>query len=541
MKFLANKGYRIILLFIGLTSLACSSIWAVDFYVNQDGTPHLYNAYLILEILKGNDSIQQFASLNPNMIPNLTGHWLIVFFLVFFAPATTTKIMVTLTFGAFVASLGWLRFQVAGREGLGTALLLGTVLAFNWLWFLGFYNHILAAASFSFSLGLWWRWREGMNLRRALILFLLLSFTFLSHLVSFGLLIAGILVLLLINIRTISRKSTLWTLGALAATVPLVINYFLVSQAEGGIDPQWHYLKNPLSISDWLFHLVTADPFLLISRKAAPFIASTTPAFAAFSSSLWLVIALLLLTWGTCYCKAKSVNRRKGMNGWVILAIILISVWAAGPDDFGKAHGGFLRERTLVLGLVCLVPFFQIGRNRFITSGTQFCLILVILFQTLVLWEYAGQSDRIGKQFLAAKDHIGKNESLGSIVFIGDSGRFRPLPLTNLTSYIGIGKEGPVWDNYEFGYYLFPVVAKTPEERKFVFDFREANTFDLNNPNENIAEKRAKLEIVLALNHDRIAILLVWNEQPDFVRLRENWFEKEAYFESGDLKLFRHR
>ena len=541
MTFLANKNVRIVLLFIGLVSFACSSIWAVEIYVNQDGTPHLYNAYLILEILKGNASIQQFASLNPHMIPNLTGHWILAFFLIFFAPATTTKIMVTLTFGAFVASVGWLRFQVAGREGLGTALLFGTVLAFNWLWFLGFYNYIMAASSFSFSLGLWWRWRDGMNWRRALILFLFLSFTFLSHLISFGLLIAGILVLLLINIRTISRKSALWTFAVLAATLPLVINYFLVSQAEGGIDPQWHYLKNPLSISDWLFHLVAADPFLLISRKAAPFIALTTPAFAVFSSSLWLVIALLLLILGTCHWRAKGVTLRAGMKGWVILGIIMISVWVGGPDDFGKTHGGFLRERTLILGLVCLVPFFQVGRNRFIVFGTHFCLILVILFQTLVLWDYAGQSDRIGKQFLAAKDHIGKKESLGSIIFIGDSGRFRPLPLSNITPLVGIGKDGPVWDNYEFGYYLFPVVTKTPEERKFVFDFRESNTFDLNNPNENIAEKRAKLESVLALNHDGIAILLVWNEQPDFVRLRENWFENEAYFESGDLKLFRHR
>ncbi len=538
----ANKDFRILILFIGLVGVSCSSIWAVTYYINQDGTPHLYNAYLILEILKENDSIRQFASLNPNLVPNLTGHWILAFFLLFFNPATATKIMATLTFGTFVASVGWLRFQVAGREGLGTSLLFGTALAFNWLWFLGFYNFVLAASSFAFSLGLWWRWRQKMDLRRASLLYGLLLFTFLSHLVSFCILIAGVLLLLLANFKTISRRSALWTFAALAATLPMVLYFLYVSRIGGGISPQWRYLRNAFSISDWFTRLSAADPFVLISRRAVPFVVSTTPAFAVFSPTLWLTAALLLLLFAMYRWRATPQDKaRKERDNWGILSLMLAVVWAFGPDDFGLAHGGILRERVLILGLVCIVPFINHAGKKYINLAAHVCLIFVILYQTFVLWEYSLQNDTIAKQFFVAKDQIGHNESLGSIVFIGDTRRFKPIPLSNLTPYLGIGKNAPVWDNYEFGFYLFPVVTKTPEQRTFVFAFRESNTYDLSDRNVNVAEKRAKLELVLAENHDRIDILLVWNGQSDFVGLQQKWFEREPYFESGELKLFRHR
>ena len=537
-----NAIIKILILFIGLICLSISSIWAVTYYINQDGTPHLYNAYLILEILKGNDSIRQFASLNPHLVPNLTGHLILAFLLLFFEPATTTKIMVTLTFAAFVASVGWLRFQVAGMKGLGTSLLFGAVIAFNWLWFLGFYNFALSASAFSFSLGLWWRWREIMDLKRAFCLYLLLMLTFLSHLVSFGLLIGGIFFLLMAHIKTVSRKSALWTIGMLAATIPWIINYLWVSQSGGGIDPQWRYLQNPFSISNWVIRLNEADPFVLISRKAVPFVVSTTPAFAIFSSILWMMVALLLLGFAMYrWRRAPAENALAYTKSWAFLSIILVAIWAFGPDDFGTAHGGGLRQRALILGFVCIVPFFKLSPKRYINITAQACLIFVILFQTLVLWDYSLRNNSVAKQFYVAKDQIGQNESIGSIVFIADTRRFRPIPLSNLTPYLGIGKNAPVWDNFEFGFYYFPVVTNTPEERSFVFNFRESNTYDLNDPNENVAEKRNKLESVLAANHNRIDVLLVWNEQADFVSLRQRWFENEPYFESGELKLFRHR
>ncbi len=517
-----------------LVAASCSAVWSVDHYLNQDGTPHLYNAYLIVELVKGNSAVDQFASLN--IAPNLTGHWLLAGLLLFFAPALTTKIFVTFTFAAIVASVGWLRSQVSDGSGVCLSMLFGTLLAFNWMWFLGFYNFSLSVAAFAFTLGLWWRWREQMGPTRACILLSLFLFTFFSHLISFGLLLGSIMFLLVVDWKTVPQKSTLWTVFAVVSAVSLPVIFMTGTMETGPLDPNWTYLQNPFSISDWGTHLIAADPFLLISRTAMPFIADTSPMFAVFSAMLWgSVFAFLLII----VVRSQSVGRWR--TGWAILSILLVTVWLFGPDDFGRTHGSFLRERTLVIAGICAIPLVNPPRKAWLDIAIRAGLILIIAFQTLVLWEYAHRNSALAPDLLAAKENFSPDASLASIVFLDDTRRFRAIPMASSTTYLGIGNDGPIWDNYEFGYDLFPVVAKTPELRRFVFDLRDCNTYDLGDPNEDIEGKKKKLEAVLAANHDFINVLLVWNEQDGFAEMRQKWFESEPYYASGKLQLFHHR
>lgn len=529
---------KVIVSFILLVAVSCGGVWVVEVYINQDGTPHLYNAYLILEILKGNDPVSQFAAINPQAIPNLTGHWLLAGLLLIFHPITTTKIMVTLTFAAFVASFGWLRFQVAGRDGLGTSLLIAGCIAFNWMWFLGFYNFILALSLFSFSAGLWWKWRDRMNSVRALCLFILLVLTFFSHLISFGILIAAILFLCATQFKTIPRKSLVWTIATIAATIPLAINFLTISKTGGSLFPQWRYLADPFSISEWLTRFSAGDPFVLISRKALPFIECTSVGFAVFSPALWMAVAFLIFAFSTFRNKHAVFEGKR--FAWAIISLGLFLVWAVGPDDFGSSHGGFLRERALILSLVCLIPILHISKRTYTTTIASACLVFVILFQALVLWEYSIKTNAIANRFLAASVNIADKDSLASVVFIEETVRFRPIPLSNLTAFLGLGKSAPVWDNYELGYYLFPVTAKTKEVQKFVFAYRESSIYELDRSDKDITEKLRELETVLAENHHLIDILLVWNEQAGFAKVREKWFEPKPYFESNEVRLYRH-
>ncbi len=170
MRFFSAANSRPLGIYLLIIVFACLPIWAVDNFINQDGSPHLYNAYLIVELLCGSPAFTEIYALNSAPIPNLTGHYLLAFFLLIFTPPVVTKIMVTLTFAGLAAAVGWLRFQTVGREGLTTAFLVGAVLAFNWMWFLGFYNFIIGVIGFAFTLGLYWRWRETLDLRRSLIL-----------------------------------------------------------------------------------------------------------------------------------------------------------------------------------------------------------------------------------------------------------------------------------------------------------------------------------------------------------------------------------
>ncbi len=125
MSFFTPLKIRLFGFYLFLIIFACLPIWSFEFYINQDGSPHLYNAYIILQLLQDNASFSQIYSLNQVPIPNLSGHWLLMFLLTVFSPFIVTKIFVTFCFAAFVSAIGWLRWQTVGREGMMTAFLLG--------------------------------------------------------------------------------------------------------------------------------------------------------------------------------------------------------------------------------------------------------------------------------------------------------------------------------------------------------------------------------------------------------------------------------
>ncbi len=543
MRQFSESNLRITALFCGLAILTCSGIWSVGLYVNQDGMPHLYNAFLIREIVSGNEAISQFVSLNPALIPNLTGHWILAGLLTLFSPAISTKIFVSMLFVGLAFSAFWLRLQVVGRENYVTALLLSFVLAFNWMWFLGFYNFILGAIGFGFTLGLWWRWRENLNLWRSFVLFLLLLFVFFSHLICFAILAGTLFLLCLTNWRAdYFKKTAIWTFAAILLVLPFFFNYLILSKSNASLAPSWGFLENSFSVSNWILHLRSADPFQLISRKAIPFFETASPLFALFSSSLWLVIALFCLTAGSFIYFRKENSPEKIISFiWFAVSISLGFLWIVAPNDFGKSHGGFLRERVLLLALICFLPVFRLANRRKLEITAQVCLGFVIIFQTLVVWSYAQEANRTANEILEAKQYIADNESFGSIIVNRTGCKFKPVPRSNLTPFIAMDKNTKVLDNYELGYYLFPVIARRTEDRQFIYDFRESNTYDFCDPQEQFEAKFDRLSNVLENNHAKIDVLLVWGKDEKIENLINRWFESEPYFNNGSMRLFRLR
>ncbi|MEO6588041.1 MAG: hypothetical protein ABIP06_01825, partial [Pyrinomonadaceae bacterium] len=510
MAFSLKSNIRVILFYLLLVSFACLPILSVENFVNQDGSPHLYNSYIILEILRGNPSFTQIYALNPAPLPNLTGHWLIAFFLLFLSPLLITKLTMILTFAGFVAAVGWLRWQIAGKDGLLTALLFGTVLAFNWMWLLGFYNFIIGVIGFIFTLGLYWRWREILNLPRSIILSILIILIFFSHLISF-LVLAGSLFVLSAFVSKAGRKQAIgWTTLMMLPVLPFIVGYKLLTADAGGATfPVWRYLSDPFSMSSWIMQLQTADPFQILSRKVFPFISANSGFFALFTPTLWISAAVMLLLIAAWFgVSRKEIFSRQSLP-FMLLGFSSLLFWIFAPDDFGKSHGSFLRERILLCGLIFFVPLFKTENSKILRHSAHFLLAFVIIFQTAVLWEYSLNADRLAKEYLSGKDRIADTDLLGTIDLIENGCRYKLNPLSNMAALYGVGKNTRIWDNYEIGYYQFPVIAKSPSDRQFVFDFRQASTFELCDVNENTAEKIAALNSLLDLHHDKISVMLV--------------------------------
>lgn len=542
MKFTVSSDYKFYLLFCLLLLLfTCLPIWSVKYFINQDGSAHLYNAFLMLEILRGNPLVSDFYALNSISVPNSTGHWLMVLLLNIFSPFTITKIMQTVTFAGVVAAVGWLRHQTEGRIGLTTSFLLGAVFAFNWLWFMGFYNFMIGVIGFIFTLGLYYRWRENMNLFRSIILAVLILIVYLSHLISFGMLAASLILLALFAPKSRLKQTWLWTFLAFLPVVPLMIIYKLLSESGGGVYPQWRYLSDPFSISSWISQLRGVDPFVIISRKRFPFSSESSSLFAIFTPIIWLFFAffLLFVPFLKTALKNKAVPKEK--LPFLILFITFLFIALFSPDDFGYSHGSILRERIFICSLVFFVPLFEVNKNLILKRLAQFCLLLVICFQTAALWDYSLGTNREAEEFLSVREQISETDSLASVIIMPDVMHFHSSPMLNLNLLVGINKNVIVWDNYELGYYIFPIVAKTESDRQFIRRLTESNGFGLNNPVENFAEKLGKLDSALEANHDKIETMLVWGNEPRVQAVLNKWFESEPFFENRRVRLFRHK
>jgi hypothetical protein len=521
--------------------LPLGAIWSVPYYVNQDGSQHLYNAYLILELLKGNPTISAFVMLNPVLVPNLTGHWILAGMLSVLSAALATKLMVSALFVGMVGSVSWLRRQVSGKDDEVTGLLLAVVLAFNWMWFLGLYNFTLGAIGFAVTLGLWWKWRDAFTWWRTALVALLLLFVYLSHVIAFGALVFALLIVCVGNPSRDSRTTTIRTLCAILPILPFLAGYLRLSAGSAPISPAWGNLVNPWSAFNWLSHLRTADPFQLMSPRALPFVDQQSRWFAIASPTPWLVIALC------CLVAASFPNWRKEhpaekrtVRLWSGLALFFCLVWLAGPDGFGTAHGWYLRERSLLIGLICFVPAFRSQGAPALRRFAQAVLLFIIAFQSAVLWAYSRYASDEARQMMSARDHIADTDSLGSIVLNREGCQFKATPRGHLSAFIAVGKDTRLWDNFELNYYLFPVVARNEQDRQW-FARHEPNGLDFCNASEPSDKMIGRLDRMLQTQYDRITVLLVWGRDERVDEVVGHWYESQPFYQDENVRLFRRR
>ena len=232
MSFFKKISVRISLLFAVLLILICSPVWSVSYFINQDGSGHVYTAFVMLRLLSGDPLFSSVFSLNSFAVPNASGHWLMAGMLTLLSPVTVTKLIITLTLGLFAASIVWLRYRTAGANDLALTTLLAFAVGFNWLWIQGNYNYILAAAASTFTLGLFYTWREKMTATRVAVLAICFAIVFISHLISFAILVGSIFVLALFTGPDSRRRAVIASLVALIPIIPPTVHRMWVDGTD---------------------------------------------------------------------------------------------------------------------------------------------------------------------------------------------------------------------------------------------------------------------------------------------------------------------
>ncbi|HKI16851.1 MAG TPA: hypothetical protein VKA15_03185, partial [Isosphaeraceae bacterium] len=479
------------LVFLLALAPALAAIWVTPSFTTQDGPAHLYNAQIINSSFEHPPPFQEIYTVRWRPIPNWAGPFTLSAIVAVLPAWAADRIMTSLTLVAFGASILWLRWCVAGRRGMRVAALLAALLAMNIAWLFGFTSFLLGACLFPITLAVWWQSRERLNTRSIVALSALLTLGYFCHLVSLGLTALGLVVLasagpLPVGPGTYWQRRSSCLARTSASFLPLIalgVYYLGLARQGGPMRPQWHPLMDPWSVANWTHRLGWVDPLTLATKNGLPLTERLNRWFFVFAPAVWAVAAWLLWIFAriaqwhartraatptdASESVAQLVQRldqpRSGSagppasrQGWMTLGAILLLVGFLGPDALGPAHGDYLPQRVILLGLVALVPIFDLRLSGWVGPLSLASLLAAVAFQSTIVWDYALYCDRSAGQFIRARDAVGRNQRV-VVVLVKSRGRFRANPLLHAENWLGVDTRNVVWNNYETLHYYFPV------------------------------------------------------------------------------------
>ena len=527
------------LILAGSVAPSLAAIWTASWFITQDGPAHAYNARILAWSFTDHSPYAGIFEVHWDPIPNWTGHLALAGLISVLPAWVADRIMTSVTFVGFAASVFWLRTRVAGSNGLGLAAITSTLIALNFSWFLGFTSFMLGACLFPITLGVWWSGRERLSSGRLLALAVLLSVGYFCHLVSLGLTVIGLVVLAWFapfegdqagigaRIGRLARTSL-----ALAPLTVLGVYYVRLSRAGGAMRPEWEHLQPPWSPAAWVAQLSSVDPISLAIKDGLPLTDQVAKVYSLLAPVVWFSVALMLWWFHRI---TQTGPRAQDRAGWLMLATLLIAGGMLAPDSLGAAHGQFLPQRVLLLGLAALVPALDVDPRRWSGRLAITAMAGALAIQSVVIWDYARYCDQTAGPIIAAGERLGQGQRLATVL-ASSRGRFRSNPLLHAECWLGVDRVNVVWNNYETVYYYFPVQFCTGMDRPTPSDLEKVSILE---GAENAAERRRRWQSMLEHHADVIDVVLSWKKDPVLDDVTERSYRLEE--DRGDVRIFRRR
>lgn len=538
---LAWRDYGIV---AGLLSPVLAAIWAVPWFITQDGLAHLYNATVIVDSFTADSPFRPYYEVHWSPLPNWGGHLALVGLLKVVSPWTADRIMMSATLLGFALAAVWARRRIAGGEGASlAALTLAAVSALSFSWLMGFAGFQLGACLFPITLAVWWTGRDDLRAGRIIGLGALLVLGYFLHLVSLGLTACALGFLALFAptprdapgawrsrlVRTGICLSPLIFLGAL---------YLGLSRQGGPMRPKLPALPEFLSVSGWVGRLGWVDPISVAKKDLLPLTERTAPLFAVFSPAVWLVVAGALGLAALIAGKGPADHRARERLVWLALAATLFLGGVFGPDAMGEGHGDYLPQRVALLGLVALVPAIDLGTpERKTTAGrlATGALGVALGLQTVVVWDYAIDAREKAGPIAEAAATVEPGARAASLLTNIET-RFRVNSMLHADCWAGVARRAILWTNYETRYYYFPVQFRPGVVGP---DSTELERIALMSAPAEAAERLERWRRLLESHHDQIDELIVWKRAPDLDAITERFFERAQ--DRGEVRVFRRR
>ncbi|MBM3212982.1 hypothetical protein FJZ33_12230 [Candidatus Poribacteria bacterium] len=484
--------YLIILLFL----LHLIPIWAFKFIPSQDGLNHVYNAYILKEYNNSEyTKFREVYSLNIKPFPNWGAHafFYVAIYLMPFLVAE--KIFVTICI--VLVPLGFYYFLKQVDKNLVFFSLLGFLYSYNHFISLGFYGFALSFSIYFFALGYWWKYREQISLKHALILNLLIGIIYFSHMFSFAMILLSISLLAFTSfvlpgsdIPTTKKRAIIFIYN-IAILIPsyTVLLYLLINNPES-------QERNYQSFKElWQFFISVGS-------------------ILSFNDRGKLLIRILVGLIGFCFLwKAirDKIIERKFLNhqdGFLILFYVSMILYFKMPWQVGPP--AWINPRMYLFLFPLLLAWFSTKYPIYLKySLIGIMLILSLTHLVMKTYDYHLLNKDM-KEFTSGAHLITPNSAIS---IIGDDsletehhGKLKyASPFYHDTCYYCLGNGSHYAGNYEPKYSYFPLryregywkfeykgiidyilVWQTGKDKKEYADLKENKNYQLIHETKNL-------------------------------------------------------
>jgi hypothetical protein len=467
-------------------------VCAGSFFPSLDGPAHLYNSNLINSLLFCKSEVMHsYFVLNPELIPNWTGHFILSVFN-FFLPAFIAEKVFVIT---YLIALP-ISFRALIKTTSPNNYLLSYFIfpfTYSYLFFLGFYNFSIALIFLFVTLNFWMRNQHSKpTLYKSIILFVLFLSTYFSHVFVFAILLLVIGIQIgfysIISYTTEKKELTKRTLiknlilffSCSIIPLLLLVNYFY--KREMGVDA----FVEKSELFSWI-------------KNIRPLIAFNFEKEEMYSIGLFYLLfsitAILIYTRVGSFSNIKNIfsfiKHMKHSDIWLISAIIMLFLYFNLPDSDGQA--GYVSIRLCLLFYLFLILWVS---TQNISKWFSIVTILIILYNNFNLNAYyysvTKELNKIAEECHSVSNFI-KPNSIVLPINKSDSWLY-----SHYSNYLGIDKPMVILENYEASTGYFPIKWNENDLPNTIEN--EKNFFGCLNWKNNINnQKRKQIDYVFIL------------------------------------------
>ena len=456
-------------------------IWLFPYFPTQDGVSHVYNSQILTEYGNPDYEFRAYYEINWYPFPNWLSHFALAMLMFVFPPLIAEKVFLSLYVILFPLAIRYFLNAAHGdapenlrrdtprnvdakfaqpnhltkEPGQQSLVILSFTFIYNYLLLMGFYNFAVSVPLFFLTLGYWYRHRDALNVKRAVLLNLLIVITYFAHLISYAFILFSIALLSVLHFYHISEQGELayrfrqalrpvlrTGLTVLPAALLLLV-YLPTSDLLAGEPPAFGLSR----VGELLYNLLSLE-VLIAFNEAQALIA-------------YAVVALLifLVAWTL---KDRPSRYRHISRSFLILFGVLFGLYLILPNSVGP--GGWVNDRLAILATLTLFAWVRVGDKppwRQVFTGIVTLLAVVNLLFIGVLCK------NLNAELQAFNAFVGKVEKNKVILPLHFEPRGSSLKVgifVNAANYYCLDNGGINLGNYEVQFDYFPIRFKADFE-----------------------------------------------------------------------------